>query len=190
MRVIFGLGNPESRYNFTRHNIGFQIIDLFTKKNKISLSPGKGDFYFCKSAINGSEFLVVKPTTYMNRSGLAAFDICDDFKVSPENFLVITDDVHLQTGKLRIRKAGGDGGHNGLKSIIYHLQTDQFPRLRFGVGKEFDEGEMADYVLSKFDTDTLSEIEPVLQTTVSLLEEFIIGGTQAMLNLFSKSSQS
>ena len=189
MRAVLGLGNPEVRYENTRHNVGFKILDLFLDKHKFNLSPGTGDFFFTRKSFGEFEFVLVKPVTYMNRSGLAAKDIIDQYKIDVEDLLVVTDDINLDTGKIRIRQSGGDGGHNGIGSIIYQLESDNFPRLRFGVGKDFESGEMADYVLGKFDSDVLSSIQPMLNFSISLIEEFITGGTQAMLNLFSKGPQ-
>lgn len=189
MRAVLGLGNPGFKYDNTRHNVGFKILDLFLEKHKFKLSPGKGDFFFMQGRFDECDFIIVKPATYMNLSGLAARDIADQFGLNVEDLLVVADDVNLKPGKIRIRQSGGDGGHNGIRSIIYQLESDNFPRLRFGVGNDFKTGEMADYVLSKFNDNILSSIQPMLNFSISLIEEFIVGGTQAMLNLFSKSSQ-
>jgi len=189
LRAIFGLGNPEKRYYDTRHNIGFKILDLFLEKNRLSLSPGKGNYYFVKGEFSDSPFLIVKPVTYMNLSGKAVKEVLDNYPLEVSDLLIISDDINLDSGKIRIRQSGGDGGHNGIKSIIHSLETDQFSRLRFGVGKEFDNGLQADYVLSKFDDETLASIKPSLELSVLLIEEFLLGGTQSMLNLLSKSSQ-
>lgn len=189
MRAILGLGNPDFKYKNTRHNVGFTILDIFAHKHKLKESPGKGDFFFIQSSLFNSPFILAKPVTYMNRSGIAAQQICDQFEIPVENLLVVVDDIHIPEGKIRLRKSGGDGGHNGIKSIIYHLESNNFPRLRFGIGKDFDEGLQADYVLSKFSEESFSAIQSSLELAVLLIEEFISGGTQSMLNQFSKSSK-
>ncbi len=185
--MIFGIGNPGEKYKFTRHNIGFIIIDYFAKKHNLEFKPSKFDFYYAEGILDSFRYFLIKPTTFVNNSGIAAKDIIENYKVNLSDFLVVTDDVNLEPGKIRIRNAGGDGGHNGIASIIYHLETDKFPRLRFGIGADFDKGELADYVLSRFDEKTFNTIEPNIKFAAELLEEFIIGGTKGMLDFYSKS---
>ena len=181
-----GIGNPGKKYLHTRHNIGFMILDRFASKHNLQFKPSKFDFYFSASNKNDNEFMLVKPTTYVNLSGLAAKQIVDNYNCEPSDLLVVCDDINLSSGKIRIRKSGGDGGHNGLHSIIYHLETDQFPRLRFGIGQDFEKGEMKDYVLSKFSEEEFEALENNFEFSVELLESFIAGGTEVMLNYYSK----
>lgn len=188
MRVIFGIGNPGKEYENTRHNIGFDLLDKLAEKHSLVFSPSKFDYYIAGSPNSATPFFLIKPTTYVNRSGLAALDFIENTNIDLENFLVIADDINLDLGKIRIRKSGGDGGHNGISSIIYHLNTDQFPRLRFGIGNHFAKGEMADYVLSKFDDEERTSLEPRIDFTVNLMDEFIKGDLDTMLNFFSKNS--
>ncbi len=188
MKAIFGIGNPGNRYAFTRHNIGFIILDEFASKHGLEFKAGKGEYYLARGNIKDKDFILIKPTTYVNRSGLAASDVLARFGIQPDDFLVVTDDVNLTPGKLRIRTGGGDGGHNGLYSIIYELETQQFPRLRFGVGNNFPRGMMADYVLSPFPEDEWQEVKEAVKKSVDLLEAFVTGGLKEMLDCFSKIS--
>jgi PTH1 family peptidyl-tRNA hydrolase len=125
----------------------------------------------------------------MNLSGVPVLDFLDDHSVDVENILVLVDDVNLPVGEIRLRKSGSDGGHNGIKSIIYHLQNDSFPRLRFGIGNEFEKGEMAEFVLAKFAKEELSVINKSIEFAVQLIEEFVSGGYKSMLDFYSKSKK-
>ncbi|VAX23268.1 Peptidyl-tRNA hydrolase [hydrothermal vent metagenome] len=186
LKTIIGLGNPGKRYQLTRHNIGFIILDAFAQKHNLEFSPGKGDYYFVGGVLDTSHFNLYKPTTYMNLSGIAVKQIIENDNVEPDEILIISDDINLDTGKIRIRESGGDGGHNGLSSVIYHLNSDKFLRLRFGVGNDFEEGKMPDYVLQNFYENEWEIIRFNVNFSVSLIEQFILGGKQLMLNYFSK----
>lgn len=188
MRIIFGIGNPGKKYDETKHNIGFQILDQFAEKHKLEFRASNKDYYETGSELHASRFLLIKPVTYVNLSGLAAKDVLDKHDVRIEDFLVITDDLNLELGKIRLRKSGGDGGHNGINSIIYQLEDDKFPRLRFGIGNEFEKGNMANFVLSKFTEKELNLIEDDIDFAINLIEEFISGGIQKTLDYFSKES--
>jgi len=130
---------------------------------------------------------LIKPTTYVNRSGIAALELSEEIDFDIKDFLVVVDDINLPTGKIRIRGKGGDGGHNGLNSLIYQLESEDFPRLRFGVGNNFEKGEMANYVLSPFGEDEIKIIEEKIDFSVQLIEVFIKEGYVAMLNFLAKS---
>lgn len=190
MRIIFGIGNPGSKYNNTRHNIGFLILDRLAKKLNLEFQPSKYDFYYAGSASSTSPFFLVKPTTYVNLSGNAAIDIFENYNVDLQDFLVVTDDLNLELGKIRIRQSGGDGGHNGISSIIYKLGNDKFPRLRFGIGQEFEQTNKKNFVLSKFSDDELKSLENNFVFAENLIIEFIKNGLQGMLNYNSKHSNS
>ena len=185
MKAIIGLGNPGARYENTRHNIGFMIVDAFANKHKLSFEPDKGDYYSVGSNLVTSHFCLFKPTTFMNLSGNAVSEIIEMNSIELEDLIIITDDINLPTGKIRFREAGGDGGHNGLSSIIYSLQTDQFNRLRFGVGNEFEDGEMPDYVLDNFYENEKEIIRLGVGFSVLLIEKFILGGKIEMMNFYS-----
>ncbi len=130
---------------------------------------------------------MVKPTTYVNRSGIAALELSEEIDFDLKDFLVVVDDINLPTGKIRIRGKGGDGGHNGLYSLIYQLESEDFPRLRFGVGNNFEKGEMADYVLSPFNEDEMEIVQEKIDFSAQLIEVFIKEGYVAMLNFLAKS---
>ncbi len=186
LKIVFGLGNPGKQYIGTRHNIGFEILDKFAEKHNLTFTEGKGDFYIAGSEnLFASSFFLVKPTTYVNASGVAASQIFDFYDVEITDFLVVVDDLNLPPGKIRIREKGGDGGHNGLYSIIYSLGSDNFPRLRFGIGSDFEKGKMADYVLSKFDEETQEIVNNKIEEAVEYIEVFLDGGFDAMVKLQS-----
>jgi PTH1 family peptidyl-tRNA hydrolase len=185
LRAVLGIGNPGLQYAGTRHNIGFSILDYFASKWKLSFSPSKKDYYSAGGTIDASRFLFVKPTTYVNLSGIAAKQIVDEYGINLEDLLIVCDDINLNLGKIRLRKSGGDGGHNGIQSLIYHFESDQFPRLRFGVGSDFKDGLMSDYVLEKFNDDEAKIIEPQIKFASEIIENFVIGGTKQMLEYFS-----
>jgi len=189
LRAVIGLGNPGKKYESTRHNIGFIILDEIAYKHKLTFKPSKNDYLYSEGSILSSDFFLVKPTTYMNLSGIAIVDFLSKYLIPLNNILVIVDDVNLELGKIRLRQSGSDGGHNGLKSIIYHLQDDKFPRLRFGVGNKFEKGELADYVLDRFSQEELNSIKESVNYTVELVEQFIVGGYKVMLDYFSKQNK-
>ena len=186
MRCIVGLGNPGKRYDFTRHNVGFQILDQFTKRNKIKFKASKSDYFYSEGSLRSSDFFLIKPSIYMNLSGVAVLDFVSEYSIDLEDLLIVYDDVNLQPGQIRLRRSGSDGGHNGIKSIIYHLQNDSFPRLRFGIGSEFEKGDMAEFVLDKFSSNEIKLVDESMVFAVELIEQFIAGGYKSMLDHFSK----
>lgn len=187
MRVVLGIGNPGRRYENTRHNIGFLILNTFAAKKNLSFYPSSGDYFCTEGNSAGNPFLLVKPSTYVNNSGLAVLQILSKYNIELKNMLVIVDDVNLKIGNIRVRASGGDGGHNGMKSIIYHTGSNDFPRIRIGIGSEFTKGDMADYVLSKFHKDEKEQISTASETVLKLIEEFVAGGIKQMLDFYSNS---
>lgn len=181
MRVIFGIGNPGIRYEFTRHNAGFLLLDYFANKFLINFNESTGKYIQSEGRIRGQNFLLVKPGTYVNNSGIAAKQIFEKYEILPEEFLVLCDDTNLSNFELRVRLSGSDGGHNGLSSLIYHLMTDQFPRIRIGIGNNPPEVMLSDYVLSEFSKTELEEYQNTFNKCSNLIEEFIIGGNKKML---------
>lgn len=149
--LVVGLGNPGPKYDWTRHNMGFLVIDQLADREHIPVQRLKHKALTNTAVLGGQSVLLMKPTTYMNLSGEAVGEAARFYKIPPERVLVISDDVSLPQGKLRIRRSGSAGGHNGLKNIIAHLGTDQFPRIKVGVGgKPHPDHDMADWVLGKF----------------------------------------
>ena len=187
MRAVLGIGNPGRQYENTRHNIGFGILDKFADKHKISFYPSKKDYLIAGSELNAAVFFLIKPVTFVNLSGIAASDFLSEHNIDLQDFLVVHDDINLDPGRIKIKQSGGDGGHNGINSIIYHLQNDSFPRLRFGIGKDFQQGQMADYVLSRFPKSESAILETQIGFAVDLIENFIAGGLKDMLKHYSVS---
>ena len=151
MFIIVGLGNPDKQYEGTRHNVGFEVIDAIAEKYNISVDTKKHRAYVGKGIIEGCKVILAKPQTYMNLSGESVWSLVYFYKIMPEDeLLIIYDDVSLDVGQLRIRKKGSAGGHNGIKSIISHLGSSEFPRIKVGVGEKPKDYDLADYVLGKF----------------------------------------
>ncbi len=132
IKAVIGLGNPGQRYEGTRHNLGFEVVGRLA--GEAGFSAGKGNYFLGRKIIDSLEIVLLKPTTYMNRSGLAVLELVESFGLTPPEMLVVADDFNLPLGRIRLRKGGTDGGHRGLASIIYHLGSDDFPRIRMGIG--------------------------------------------------------
>ncbi len=188
MRLILGIGNPGSKYNNNRHNVGFIILDHLASLNSISFTAARGDYYSATGSLGGNDYQLIKPTTFVNNSGLAAKQALGKYNLDVKDLLVIHDDVHLPHSDIRVKAKGGDGGHNGLNSLIYHLMSDEFPRIRIGVGNDFERGEMADYVLSDFRKEEIKALDENLDTIKRLMEEFITGGISKLLDANSRIS--
>lgn len=186
MKLIVGIGNPGRQYLKTRHNIGFQILDIFCRKHGLTFGPSKSDYWLVESNFSTFHFFLVKPTTYVNNTGLVVKEIVEENNLKIDDILILSDDSNLETGIIRIRKSGGDGGHNGIKSIIYHLGNDEFARLRIGIGQPDIQINLADYVLSEFSETDQKKIETNMTLIIDLVENFISGGIDEMLNYFSK----
>ena len=186
MRLIVGLGNPGIKYFDTRHNIGFRILDQFCLDHKLNFKPAKSDFWLVESCFETFHFFLVKPASYVNRSGIIIKELVDELNVSLSDLLIVYDDTNINVGELRIRKSGSDGGHNGLKSIIYYLENNKFNRLRVGVGEPQNSEDLAEYVLSPFLRKDFKIIEKKIPLIISLIENFIIGGVSKMLNYYSR----
>lgn len=177
MKVVIGLGNPGSQYQFTRHNIGWLVLDAVAESLRSEFRPGKGEFYEARGRWRGHDVLLVKPTTYMNNSGVAARQIVDRLGVSPAEMLAITDEIQFPTGRVQLKPSGSSGGHNGVESLIYHLRTADFPRLRCGVGNDFPRGAMADYVLSPFPMEELKVVQEMIEEGCEFVLTWIAEGT-------------
>ena len=162
--MIVGLGNPGSQYEKTRHNVGFRVIDMIAEKLRTKVDRLKFKALTRQVDCNGQKILLVQPQTFMNLSGAAVSALATYYKIKPERILVIFDDISLPVGKIRIRKDGSAGGHNGIKSIIQSLGTDQFPRVKVGVGaKPHPDYDLADWVLSKFSAQEEKNLQPALE---------------------------
>ena len=186
MYLIAGLGNPGREYDMTRHNIGFEVIDYIADKCKVKVKKLKFKGLYQKTEIEGEDVILLKPQTYMNLSGECIRDFSAFFKIPPEKIIIINDDVYLDEGRLRIRKSGSAGGHNGLKSIIYQLNSDKFIRIRIGVGKkQAEEQELADFVLSRFTKAQIPILEKAITNAADAVSEIIKNGTESAMNRFN-----
>ena len=143
MKVIVGLGNPGDNYSSTKHNFGFWIIDKLVEQSSLKYKAGKGEYVFAQS----NEYVFVKPTTYMNNSGIAIKQFLNYYKIDVSNLIIIYDDIDIELGRMKFRAKGTDGGHNGIKSVIYHLETDSFDRLKLGIATSMNMRPSEQYVL-------------------------------------------
>lgn len=187
MYIIAGLGNPDRKYQNTRHNIGFEVIDAIAQKNQITVGERKHKALIGKGYVGGQKVVLVKPQTYMNLSGESIRQVIDFYKVDEKSGLVvISDDVSLEPGQIRIRKKGSAGGHNGLKNIILHLGHDEFQRIKMGVGEKPEGYDLVDYVLGHF-TDREREImDESIARAAQAVEVMITDGPDAAMNQFNK----
>lgn len=187
MYIIAGLGNPTSQYVGTRHNVGFDVIDKLADKYNISVTEKKSKALCGKGVIEGQKVILVKPQTYMNLSGESIRPLIDYYKLDPETeFLVIFDDISLDVGKLRIRKKGSAGGHNGVKSLITHLGTQNFQRIKVGVGEKPKEYDLADYVLGHFSKEEKVKMQEGYDAATEAVVMILQGEIEAAMNRFNK----
>lgn len=184
--IVAFLGNPGLKYNGTRHNAGFMAADAMEKKLGVSINKMRFKALTQTVDISGKKVLLMKPQTYMNLSGDAIVQAANFYKVPPERVIVVSDETALPIGRLRIRRGGSAGGHNGLKSVIARLGTDQFPRIRLGVGdKPHPDYDMADWVLSAFKGQDAADMELVAKKTADAVECYITEGADRAMNKFN-----
>ena len=177
--IIVGLGNPGEKYTYTRHNAGFLAIDFLLNKYSVSCDRLKFKALVGEIKLGGVRALLMKPQTFMNLSGTAIAEACSFYKIPPENVIVISDDASFDIGKLRIRKSGSAGGHNGLKNIIECLGTDKFPRVKLGVGqKPSPDFDIADWVLARIPKESEKTFLSLLEYIPSILELMLTGNTE------------
>lgn len=187
MYLIAGLGNPGTKYSGTRHNMGFDVVDLLIERHKIPQSGVKFNAMYGKGTINGHKVIVMKPLSYMNLSGGPIQQMAAFFKIDPASrLIVIHDDIDLDPGVLRIRKQGSAGGHNGMKDIIQKLGSEQFCRVRVGVGAKPKDWDLADYVLSRFTTSERTSVDEALEAAADAVEKIVTEGPDAAMNTFNK----
>lgn len=190
MFIIVGLGNPTDEYKGTRHNVGFDVIDAIADKYNIAVTERKSRAFCGKGIIEGQKVILVKPQTYMNLSGESVRGITDYYKVDTETeLLVIFDDISLDNGQIRIRKKGSAGGHNGIKSIIAHLGSSVFQRIKVGVGEKPKQYDLADYVLGHFSKEEKELMKEGYQHSVEAVEMILRGEIDAAMNQFNKKKQ-
>ncbi len=190
MYIIAGLGNPDRQYQNTRHNVGFDVIDVIADKYDIAMGERKHKAIIGKGYIAGQKVVLVKPQTYMNLSGESIRAVIDFYKVDEKSeLIVISDDVSLDVGRIRIRKKGSAGGHNGLKNIMKHLGHDEFIRMRMGVGEKPSGYDLADYVLGHFTQKEREVMAAGIQNAAAAIEIMITQGPEAAMNLYNKKVQ-
>lgn len=185
MKLVVGLGNKGREYENTRHNMGFMLIDRYLQyKNITDKFKEKFNAIYVETTINNEKVIFIKPMTYMNNSGIAVRAFVDFYKLNSEDILVISDDLDLDLGKFRLRRNGSSGGHNGLKSIISHLGTDNFKRLRIGISN--DEDDVINYVLSKFSKKELNEIDTMFDTLVDVLDDYFLMDFTSLMSKYNR----
>lgn len=183
MYLVIGLGNPGKQYDMTRHNIGFHIIDYIADKYNAKLTKLKFKAVYGEADIGGEKVYLVKPQTYMNSSGDSVAEMAQFYKIPPERIIIINDDISLDTGRIRVRGKGSAGGHNGLKSIIYRLNSDQFPRVKIGVGApKHEDYDLVDFVLGRFTKDEIPVMEQAIEKAETAVYEIIKNGVQSAMN--------
>ena len=184
--LAVGLGNPDKKYERTRHNTGFIALDYIAEKRNFKINRIKFKSIVGECSINGHKVLFMKPSTYMNNSGQAVVEAMNFYKLKPEQVIVIFDDISLDVGKMRIRSKGSDGGQKGMRSIIYLSGSDMFPRIKIGIGaKPNPQWELADWVLSKFTDKELMDIEKMADNADNALELIIDGNISKAMNLYN-----
>ncbi len=186
MHIIIGLGNPTDKYQATRHNVGWDAITRLSDDYRIPLDFRKHKAVCGKGFIEGEKVVLAQPLTYMNLSGESVRELVDFYKVSPEEIIVIYDDISLEVGQLRIRKKGSAGGHNGIKNIIAHLGTDEFPRIKIGVGDKPKDWDLADYVLSRFSDQEQPSIREALGGVSEACKVMLTSGMEAAMNQYNR----
>lgn len=183
MYLIAGLGNCGEKYEKTRHNVGFVAVDYLANKYDISVKKIKFKALIGEGKIGNERVILAKPSTFMNASGESIIEIAKYYKLPPENIIIIYDDSAIEVGRLRIRPSGSDGGHNGMKSIIYLLGSDAFPRVRIGIGKA--KGEMVNHVLGTFSKEEGVAVTKCIKATDGIIEEIIKNGAGSAMNKFN-----
>ena len=184
--LIVGLGNPGRQYESTRHNAGFIVLDTLAEKLNVSIDRVKFKGLFCTAVLEGKGVLLLKPSTYMNLSGESVREAMQFYKIPPEKTIIVYDDISLEPGKLRIRKKGSDGGHNGMKNIIYLMGKDTFPRIKMGVGAKPNPGwNLADWVLSKFTQKEGESLEAAADNACEALHLMVQGKEQEAMNKYN-----
>lgn len=190
MYIIVGLGNPDRQYQNTRHNIGFDVIDVIADKNNITVKERKHKALIGKGLVGGQKAVLVKPQTYMNLSGESVREVIDFYKIDEKSeLIVISDDISLDVGQIRIRKKGSAGGHNGLKNIILHLGHDEFQRVKMGVGQKPEGYDLVDYVLGHFPKEERETMDESAKRAADAVEVMIAEGADAAMNIFNKKVQ-
>ena len=185
MYLIVGLGNPEPEYSFTRHNMGFDVINKLSEKCNINISKSGFKAIYGTGTIEDQKVILCKPQTYMNLSGDSIIEIANFYKIPVENIIVIYDDIDIESGTIKVRKKGGPGGHNGMKSVVYRLQTEEFPRVRIGTGFCEDKEKLIDYVIKKVSNEEYIDLLAGINLATEAVIEIIESGIDNAMNKFN-----
>ena len=189
MKIIVGLGNPGTEYRMSRHNIGFQVVDRLAQINHISIRTRRFRSFYGTGRINSEQVILAKPLTFMNRSGEAVKKATDFFHLGMEDLVVVHDDLDLPFGRLRFKRRGGDGGHQGVRSIIDRMGGNNFLRLKVGVGRPPEGLDSADYVLEVFNRTEQSLLDQILPLAAECLKVMLLEGLEKAMNEFQKRSE-
>ena len=185
MYLIVGLGNPEEEYSKTRHNMGFDVINKLSKNLGIEVNKKKFNSLYGTGTILGEKVILLKPQTYMNLSGEAVRDFKNFYKVNSEDVIVIYDDLDIEPGIIKIRKKGGPGTQNGMKSVVNELQTEEFPRIRVGIGNPEYKNDLLNYILTKIPDEDYKILETAISNSADAIEEILKNGIDSAMNKFN-----
>ena len=185
MYIIVGLGNPEPEYANTRHNMGFDVINKLAKENDISLNRTKFNAIYGTGIIENEKVILIKPQTFMNNSGEAVVEFVNFYKEPLEHVMIIYDDMDTEIGKIRVRAKGGPGSHNGMKSLVYELKSEDFPRIRVGIGKPVNEFDRIDYVIGRIPDEEFIELQKGEDKAVEAVKYWIKNGIDNTMNVFT-----
>lgn len=186
LRVIVGLGNPGDKYSDTRHNIGYKVVENLARVKQLKFIKVNKKYLLAKGEVNNLEFSLLLPLTYMNLSGESVKDFHSKYNFHLNDMLIVCDDINLPVGEIRLRTKGSHGGHNGLLSVIEALQSSGFPRLRIGIGKNFEKEKQVNYVLSSFNDEEKPLINESIEQATLICDTFLVGGIKAALETYSK----
>lgn len=185
MYLIVGLGNPEEEYARTRHNMGFDVINKLSENQNIKVNKNKFNSLYGTGTMHGEKVILIKPQTYMNLSGEAVRDFMNFYKIKPENLIIIYDDLDIEPGIIKIRKKGGPGTHNGMKSIVHEIQSEDFPRVRVGIGNPEYKGDLLKFILSRISDDDYEILEKSINNAANAIVELIENGVDSAMNKFN-----
>ena len=185
MYLIVGLGNPEEEYARTRHNMGFDVINKLSENQNIKVNKNKFNSLYGTGTMHGEKVILIKPQTYMNLSGEAVRDFMNFYKIKPENLIIIYDDLDIEPGMIKIRKKGGPGTHNGMKSIVHEIQSEDFPRVRVGIGNPEYKGDLLKFILSRISDDDYEILEKSINNAANAIVELIENGVDSAMNKFN-----
>lgn len=185
MYLIVGLGNPEEEYNHTRHNMGFHVINQLAKKYEISMNRKKFEGIYGDGKIKDQKVILLKPQTYMNASGKSIIQFMHFYKLQPENVIVIYDDMDVEPGRIKIRKQGGPGSHNGMKSVIYEIQSQEISRIRVGIGRPEEQNQMIEYVIGEITSEEEKNLEEGVEKAKEAIGAILEIGIDKAMNQYN-----